>query len=139
MGQLDGHCLCGKVTYKCDAEPVATLLCHCTDCQRQSGTAFSIVVGVSREELPIDGDTIGSFTTVGEDTQEPVHRMFCSECGSPILSIAEATPDMAWIKAGTLDDRSWLAPEMEIWARSKHPYVVPDEENRGVFERSVPF
>jgi hypothetical protein len=137
MGQLDGHCLCGKVTYTCDGEPMATLLCHCDDCQRQTGSAFSIVVGVERSSLQIDGP-LGEFTTTGEDTEENVRRQFCSSCGSPIVSLPDATPDLAFIKAGTLNDRSWLAPEMEIWAGSKHPYVATDDENRGVFERSVP-
>lgn len=139
MGQLDGHCLCGKSTYTCDGEPVTTFLCHCTDCQRGSGSAFSIVVGVDRDALHMAGDRIGSYTTVGEDTKEEVVRQFCAACGSPLVSLPEATPDMAFIKAGTLDDRSWLEPEMEIWSRSAHPYVTHDEEARGVFARSVPF
>jgi hypothetical protein len=137
MGQLDGRCLCGKVTYHCDGEPMATLLCHCTDCQRQTGTAFSIVVGVEREALHVDG-AVSSFTTVGEDTGEAVHRQFCTACGSPIVSLPDATPDLAFIKAGTLNDRSWLEPEMEIWCRSAHPYVTFDDELRGQFARSVP-
>jgi hypothetical protein len=98
-----------------------------------------VVVGVERDTFHIEGDTVSSFTTIGEDTGEAVHRQFCSACGSTLLSIAEATPDMVWIKAGTLNDYSWLEPEMEIWTRSKHPYIHPDEESRGVFERSVPF
>jgi hypothetical protein len=138
MGQLDGRCLCGKVTYHCDGEPMTTLLCHCTDCQRQTGTAFSIVVGVERDSLHIDGDTVSSFTTVGEDTGEAVHRQFCTACGSPIVSLPDATPDLAFIKAGTLNDRSWLEPEMEIWCRSAHPYVTFDDELRGQFPRTVP-
>ena len=139
MGQLDGRCLCGKVTYKCDGEPVATLICHCTDCQRASGSPLSVVVGVERNTFELDGDTVSSFTTVGEDTGDPVHRQFCSACGSTLVSIADATPDMVWIKVGTLNDYSWLEPEMEIWARSKHPYIQTEPETRGVFERSVPF
>ena len=137
MGQLDGRCLCGKVTYHCDGEAVATLVCHCTDCQRQTGSAFSTVVGVPRASLHIDGQ-LGTFTTVGEDTQMEVQRQFCAACGSPIVSLPDATPELAFIKAGTLDDRSWLAPQVEIWARSAHPYVQPDEEHRGVFARTMP-
>jgi hypothetical protein len=114
------------------------LLCHCTDCQRQTGTAFSIVVGVERDALHVDGDTVSSFTTVGEDTGEAVHRQFCTACGSPIVSLPDATPDLAFIKAGTLNDRSWLEPEMEIWCRSAHPYVTFDDELRGQFPRTVP-
>jgi hypothetical protein len=139
MGQLDGHCLCGNVSYTCDGDAMATLLCHCTDCQRQTGTAFSIVVGVERDSLKVKGDSLSSFTTIGEDTEQPVERQFCSACGSPIVSLPEATPDLAFIKAGTLDDRSWLEPEMELWARSAHPYVGFDDEARGIFQRSVPF
>jgi len=138
MGQLDGHCACGNITYTCTGEAMATLLCHCTDCQRQTGTAFSIVVGVERDTLTIEGDTLGVYTTVGEDTKEAVHRQFCSNCGSPIVSLPDATPDLAFIKAGTLDDRSWLEPEMELWARSAHPYITFDEDARGIFQRSVP-
>jgi hypothetical protein len=139
MGQLDGHCLCGGVTYTCDGDTMATLLCHCTDCQRQTGTAFSIVVGVERDSLHIEGETLGTFTTVGEDTHEAVRRQFCSACGSPIVSLPDATPDLAFIKAGTLNDTSVLEPEMEIWCRSAHPYVEFDDEKRGQFQRSVPF
>jgi hypothetical protein len=138
MGQLDGHCLCGNVSYTCNGEAMATMLCHCTDCQHQTGTAFSIVVGVERDSLEIKGDSLSSFTTIGEDTEQAVERQFCSACGSPIVSLPDATPDLAFIKAGTLDDRSWLEPEMEIWARSAHPYVEFDDEARGVFQRSVP-
>jgi hypothetical protein len=137
MGQLDGRCLCGKVSYQCDGEAVATLVCHCTDCQKQTGSAFSTVVGVPRASLHIDGQ-LGTFTTVGEDTHAQVQRQFCAACGSPIVSLPDATPELAFIKAGTLDDSSWLVPQVEIWARSAHPYVQPDEEHRGVFARTMP-
>lgn len=138
MGQLDGHCLCGQVTYRCDGDSMATLLCHCTDCQRQTGTTFSIVVCVDREAFVVEGDTLASYTTIGEDTKEAVHRQFCSACGSPIASLPDLTPDLAFIKAGTLNDTSWLEPDMEIWCRSAQSWVTFDEENRGQFPRSVP-
>jgi hypothetical protein len=137
MSLLDGRCLCGSVTYECEGEPMATLLCHCTDCQKQTGTAFSIVVGVERDALVIRGDSLASFTTIGEDTKAAVHRQFCSACGSPIASLPDLTPDLAFIKAGTLDDTSWLEPEMEIWCRSAHPWVTFDAERRGQFARSL--
>jgi hypothetical protein len=138
MGQLDGHCLCGKAAYTCAGEPVTTFICHCRDCQRASGSAFSVVIGVARADLHLTGDTIASVTTVGEDTKQAVVRQFCAGCGSPLISLPEATPDLAFIKAGTLNDTSWVEPEMEIWGRSSHKYVVKDEGHRGVFERSVP-
>jgi hypothetical protein len=122
MGKLDGRCLCGAVTYSCEAEPAFTALCHCRDCQRQSGAAFSIIVGVPRAELELTGD-LSTYATVGEDHGRETQRQFCSGCGSPILSLSEGMPDVAFIKAGTLDDTSWLEPQIEVWGKSAQPWV----------------
>ena len=118
MGKLDGSCLCGKVAYSCDADPLATVVCHCRDCQKQTGTTFSIIVAVPHDALQIDWDTLGSFTTVGTDSEQDVARKFCRECGSPVASIADALPQVALIKAGTLDDTSWLEPTLHVWTES---------------------
>jgi hypothetical protein len=138
MASLDGSCLCGNVTYSCDGEPVITAVCHCTECQKQTGTSFSIIVGVLREDLHVNGDSLASMTTIGSDSHLPVSRRFCNQCGSPIVSLPEMTPDLAFIKAGTLEDRSWLKPEMEAWCDSAQPWVAHDTESRGCFARGVP-
>ena len=127
MGKLDGHCLCGNVTYGCDADPIATAVCHCTECQRSTGTSFSVVVVVPRAAFHVEGDSLSSYTTVGTDSGAPVERQFCRDCGSPIVSLAEAMPDAAIIKAGTLDDRSWLEPQMHVWCDSAQPWVPLDQ------------
>jgi hypothetical protein len=139
MGKLDGHCLCGQVQYTCDSEPIITAICHCTECQRQTGTAYSIVVGVERAALAVTGDSLASFQTVGDDTQLPVARQFCANCGSPIVSLAEMAPDVAFIKAGTLADASWLEPEIEAWCDSAQPWAGLDREreDRGCFARGL--
>jgi len=137
MGKLDGHCLCGQITYQCDAEPLFTALCHCTSCQRQTGTAFSVVVGVPRDVLAIQGDALGSFTTVGEDTGVSAARRFCTACGSPIVTLPEAPADLAIIKAGTLNDPSWLDPAIEMWVRSAHPYVAINDQSRAIYTRDL--
>jgi len=56
FGLLDGRCLCGRLTYHCDGEPLVTVVCHCKDCQRQTGSAFSIFVVVPRATLHVEGD-----------------------------------------------------------------------------------
>jgi hypothetical protein len=120
---ITGRCLCGSVSYRADAEPVAQAVCHCTDCQHQTGTAFSVIVGVPRAALTIDGSTLASFTTKGEDHGTDTDRHFCSACGSPIVSYVAALPDLAFLKAGTLDDASWLEPGVEVWSRSAQPWA----------------
>jgi|tagenome__1003787_1003787.scaffolds.fasta_scaffold20242493_2 hypothetical protein len=140
MGKLDGRCLCGQVTYTVSGEePVMTAICHCTECQRQTGTAYSIVVAVDREEFAVEGASLSTFQTIGTDHGLPVDRQFCSNCGSPIVSLLELMPDFAFIKAGTLDDASWLEPEAEAWCESALPWVGLDtsREDRGFFPRGL--
>jgi hypothetical protein len=132
--QLTGRCLCGSVEYRADTEPVVQAVCHCTDCQRQTGTAFSVVVGVPRATLTVEGDTLSSFTTTGEEHGTSTERQFCSACGSPIVSLVEALPDLAFLKAGTLDDISWFEPAVEVWSRSAQPWS-PHFENAARVER----
>ena len=131
---LTGSCLCGSVTYSADAEPLAQAICHCTDCQRQSGSVFSTVVVVPRPALVVEGDTLSSFATTSEGTDTENLRHFCSACGSPIFSLLEATPDLAYVKVGTLDDPSWFEPTIEVFARSAYPWS-PHFEHATSFEQ----
>ena len=133
MGKLDGRCLCGAVTYSSDAEPAFVAICHCKDCQRQSGTAFSVVVGVPDAELDVSGE-LANHSTVGEDHGHETERRFCPSCGSPILSRSAGMAGMAILKAGTLDDTSWLEPQIEVWGRSAQPWVA-EAEGRPRVER----
>jgi hypothetical protein len=122
MPQLSGGCLCGAIRYRSNGAPPVTVICNCRHCQRQSGTAFSIMVGVPAGALVIEGPEPATFRDTGE-TGHPVLRHFCGQCGSPLFSQPEATPTMEWIKAGTLDDPSWLDPQMNIWCDSAQPWV----------------
>jgi hypothetical protein len=137
MPSLDGACLCGQVTYSCEADPLATAVCHCTECQRQTGTSFSIVVAVPRDAFRAQGGTLSSYTTVGTDSGMEVERQFCSGCGSPIASVPAAGP-MVFIKAGTLNDRSWLQPQLAVWCDSAQPWVPVESLAQTTMPRGIP-
>ena len=138
MGKLDGHCLCGAISYKSEAEPIITGICHCADCRRSTGTAFSVIVGVGLEDVEVTG-TPKVYETMGEDRGAPAFRNFCGECGSPVFSILGDADDVMWIKAGTLDDASWIEPELEAWTESALPFALTAErEDRGYFPRGLP-
>ena len=123
MANLDGHCLCGSVSYSADEEPVMTVACHCEHCQRQTGTAFSIIVGVPETALKFaSDDTLKTYKDKGESGNS-VYRRFCSNCGSPIVTSVETVPGVAWIKAGTLNDKSWLHPVSHIWCDSAQSWL----------------
>jgi hypothetical protein len=131
---ITGRCLCGGVTYGADAEPVVQAVCHCTDCQRQTGSPFSVIVGVPRAALNVEATTIASYATTGEDHGGDTERSFCSACGSPVFSIAAVMPELAFIKAGSLDDASWLEPAVEAWTSSAQPWS-PHFEHAARLER----
>jgi hypothetical protein len=121
MAQMTGGCLCGKIRYTISADPIFTGVCHCTNCQKQGGSSFSIVVGVPAAALSVTG-TMKTYQDKG-DSGKAVGRLFCPDCGSPIQSDVEAMPGIAIIKAGTLDDTSSLKPGMQIFCDSAQPWV----------------
>ena len=109
--------------------------CHCTHCQRQSGAAFSTNVVFPREAFDVSGESLREYETTGTDNGAPVRRLFCSECGSPIASLASYLPDVALVKIGTLDDSSGLEPSMDAWTSSALPWVDLDETGRTQLDR----
>jgi hypothetical protein len=98
------------------------------------GNPFSVIVGVPRAAFSVEGDTLASFSTTGEDHGGETQRHFCSTCGSPVFSIAAVAPELAFIKAGSLDDASWLEPAIEVWTSSAHPWA-PHFEHAAQLER----
>src|SRR3954451_10325716 len=98
MPSVQGSCLCGGVTYRSDAEPLFTAACHCRHCQKQTGTSFSVVVGVPADGFELEGDSLASYTPAGDDRGQDVDRRFCRECGSLIVTFSPAAPGVAIIK-----------------------------------------
>lgn len=131
---ITGRCLCGAVTYTADAEPAVQAVCHCSDCQRQTGNPFSVIVAVPRGAFEISGDTLASFSTTGTDHGGETKRHFCSACGSPLFSDAAVMPQLVFLKAGSLDDASWIQPAVEAWTSSAQPWS-PRFENTAQLER----
>ncbi|MFN2098811.1 GFA family protein [Altererythrobacter sp. MF3-039] len=115
MGQT-GKCLCGAVNYEAQAEPLMQAVCHCKNCQRQAGSAMSIIVGYPKGTVDISGE-VTTYDDSGESGLA-VHRQFCPKCGSPLFTLAESAPDMIFIKAGSFDDTSWLQPSIHFWTQS---------------------
>ena len=134
---IAGHCLCGSVTYSSDAEPIVQAVCHCEDCQRQTGGPFTVVIGVPRDSFTVEGDSLSSFTTVGTDHGGETERNFCNLCGAPIFSLSSALPELVLIQAGSLDDGSWIEPAFEVWTGSAQPWS-PHFEQAMQMERGTP-
>ncbi|MCE7795409.1 GFA family protein [Sphingobium sufflavum] len=115
-GAQSGGCLCGQVRYRFSGAPLLTAVCHCRHCQKQGGSAFSVVCAIPAAAYEQSGET-RIFADRGE-SGKGVARHFCPDCGSPIISVAEALPDMVIVKAGTMDDFAAVRPDAEAYCDS---------------------
>ena len=113
MHDRNGGCLCGAVRYILKSEPRAIAICHCSHCQKQSGSIFSFNLVIKEADYEQHGET-RIYVDEG-DSGNPVYRHFCAVCGSPILVKIAAAPGKVIIKAGTLDSMEGLRPQAEIY------------------------
>jgi len=118
---ITGGCLCGAVRYACESDPLLCVTCHCKNCQRQAGSALSVIIGVPEGAVTFEG-TLKTYNDTG-DSGATVRRQFCPECGSPVFTRVDSPPGMMFIKAGTLDDTSILKPAFHCYAKSKQDWV----------------
>lgn len=123
--KLTGGCNCGSVRYEITAEPVAVVACHCTQCRKQSGAAYSVNLVVQADRMRIEGSP-AVWEDHATNSGALLLREFCGACGSPIRSVPFESMFVA-VKAGTLDAPSPFVPVMHIWTRSKLDWVVIPE------------
>jgi hypothetical protein len=112
-----GGCLCRKVRYKFDREKIVSAgHCHCKDCQKVTGSGKATIIFIPTESLMIN-DKYKIYSVVGTDGTN-VHRGFCPSCGSPIISYVTEQPNLRFIKAGSLDNSTWVKTESSFWSTS---------------------
>ena len=122
-----GGCACGAVRYECTAEPFVSYACHCTDCQKRTGSAFGISVQVPAEAVRVTQGAPKSRIRVADSGNE-FTSYFCGDCGSTLFSTSKARPRIRTITGGTLDDSSWVPMQANIWTRSALPWVLMAED-----------
>ena len=98
---FSGGCLCGAIRYMGAMEPVATIKCHCRDCQRNSSSGFAIVLAVQRAAVTFQRGTPKRHTTP-TDSGNTVWREFCASCGCQLFAGGSVNPDFCGIKASSL-------------------------------------
>jgi hypothetical protein len=121
MPTIRGGCLCGKVRYSAETEPMFVGLCHCRDCQKFTGSAFALVIALPKPALTVTG-VLEGFATLGSSGKS-IERLFCHECGASIMDEAQAMPGVVMIAGGTLDDQTWVKPSSQIYCTSAQPWV----------------
>lgn len=123
--KLHGNCHCGFITFEADADPEKVSLCHCTDCQSGTGSAFRTNIRVPGANFKMLSGTPTLYIKTTADSGNPRAQAFCPRCGSPIYSTTpgDVPPASYMVRVGVLRERDQLAPKVQNWARSAQPWV----------------
>ena len=122
MGALEGGCACGAVRYRLKSGPMFVHCCHCSDCQRQVGSAFVINALIETDRIEVLSGEIAP-TELPTDSGRPHLVYRCTACGTTLWSDYGDRKVMSFLRATTLDDRAALSPDAHIFTRSKLPWV----------------
>ena len=117
---ISGRCVCGEIKYTVTVESQFTLICHCKQCQRITGSGHAAQFAVPVEETVIEGEL--RFYEQKAESGNTVSSGFCAICGSPILKKTTQMPELLFFHAGTLDDPSTFTPQIVVFEDSKQPW-----------------
>ena len=134
---ITGGCQCGQVRYEVDIVPPYKLhVCHCKDCQRQSGAGFSVTFIIDEGAFRLMTGELATFTMKAQSGRDK-SGAFCAVCGNRIYNMVDWRPGSVSIKPGTLDETDFLDPKRHIWTKSKQVWVtIP--ENAEVYDYGPP-
>lgn len=119
---IDGRCLCGHLTYRARIDPDMVAVCHCSDCQNHSGTAYGVVVAMVGDFELLSGQM--KTWTKTADSGNRRDLTFCPECGTRIYAAnSDGSPGFVGLRVGTVTQRAALKPRMQVWCESALPWV----------------
>lgn len=121
---LAGGCQCGKIRFEVTGAPLTLYACHCTECQKQSSSAFGMSLPLRKEAVKITEGAPLHWTRVAA-SGAAVDCSFCGNCGTRLFHGSARNPGVLVVKPGTLDDTSWLEPVGHIWTMSAQPWLRP--------------
>jgi len=120
--RIDGACHCGKISYEADIDPEKVGMCHCTDCQTLTSSAFSAFVQVPKESFRLRGQPRVYVKTAESGNRRA--QAFCPECGTRMYAAAEFDSPIFNVRLGTVRQRRTLSPKFQVWCRSALPWVM---------------
>ena len=119
---ITGGCHCGAIRYEAEIDPATVALCHCTDCQTMSGSAFRSNVPAKREAFKLTG-TPKVYVKTAESGNKRA-QAFCPNCGTHVYATSVEDQKVFGIRVGTCDQRAELRPARQIWCQSAQPWSM---------------
>jgi hypothetical protein len=122
--KIDGRCHCGFIAYEAEIDPEKVAICHCTDCQTLTGSAFRTFARSQEDGFRLLSGDPKTYMKTGESGARRLHA-FCPECGTPMYSTSEGNGSKVYsIRVGTSRQRYELVPRRQIWCRSAQPWIA---------------
>ena len=121
----EGGCLCGAVRYKTIAEPLRVTICHCTFCQRHTGTAFLVEPIFRKDDVLLSGAKPQTYDHQSDGSHKRVTLNFCGTCGTTLFLDFERVPEIIGICGGTFDDPNWFDRSQ---GKGRHIYIRSAQE-----------
>ncbi len=121
--KIDGGCHCGNITFTAEIDPEKVRICHCTDCQTFSGSAYRVFVPVAKDAFKLSGGKPKTYVKTAESGSKRMQG-FCPECGTSLFSGAAVDPQFFTVRLGTIRQRAQLRPKMQQWCRSALPWAM---------------
>jgi hypothetical protein len=121
--KIDGGCHCGNITFEAEVDPATVVICHCTDCQTLSGSAFRTVVPTKEGSFRLLSGTPKVYVKTGESGNKR-EQTFCPNCGSPIYSgpVGDGAKVVS-LRVGTIRQRDQMVPTDQYWFRSAQAWL----------------
>ena len=120
---VDGNCLCGHIKYDAEVDPELVFICHCSDCQNHSGTAYGVVVGVVDGQFHLRSGEL-KFYEKTADSGNVRALAFCPECGTRIYAKTPKDSSKFFsLRVGTVRQRDQLKPRLQVWCQSAQDWV----------------
>jgi hypothetical protein len=120
------HCCCGSLRAEAAVEPVFVAACHCMECQRRTGSPFSVSTYFPKEQVRAEGPS--KVYERGSDSGRKIEFHFCPDCGSTVFWSAEAFSDLIGIALGAFADPSMPSPSVSVWEMTRHAWVAFDHQ-----------
>jgi len=122
--KVDGQCHCGAITFEAEVDPEQAYVCHCTDCQRISGSPFRWAVNIPKENFTLLAGSPKTYVKHADSGAES-HQVFCPHCASPIYSTSSRDDWKSLnVRVGTLRQRDELKPKTQLWCRSSQAWIA---------------
>lgn len=121
--KIEGSCHCGQITFEAEAETSEFGICHCSECQTLTGTAFNTALAVSAAKFVLLSGKPSTYVKTAEQSGRKVLRAFCGNCGSPVYRHSLLDPSILRIGVGSIKQRKTLTPVRQIWKCSALPWV----------------